>query len=139
MATMASQGLLAMGKSSPDLFKRRVLWLSLTVLIVMTVSYLSHKRHSSVQPAASLHLSQPHDQAPQTEKEKPKEKDWTFVVGRDDLNFGLSDEQCDVSSTRNPHNAVQPTAKSGSPSLGIFSCFSFLLCFSEDARTETAL
>lgn len=107
---MLSQGL-AIGKSSPDLFKRRVLWLALTVLIVMTVSYLSHKRHSNLQPAASLPISHPHEQVPPLEKDKQKEKEWTFVVGRDDLNFGLSDEQCDVSSTRNP-NAVQPTARS---------------------------
>ena len=111
-----------MGKASPDLFKRRVLWLSLTVLIVMTVSYLSHQRHSSLQPAASQPLYNLHEQPvpPLSEKEKQKEKDWTFVNGRDDLNFGLSDEQCDVSSTRNPHYAVKPTAQSGSPSFGIF-------------------
>ncbi|KAK6819593.1 hypothetical protein PG990_010090 [Apiospora arundinis] len=92
---MLSQGL-AIGKSSPDLFKRRVLWLALTVLIVMTVSYLSHKRHSNLQPAASLPISHPHEQVPPLEKDKQKEKEWTFVVGRDDLNFGLSDEQCDI-------------------------------------------
>ncbi|KAK8090621.1 hypothetical protein PG994_000126 [Apiospora phragmitis] len=89
-----------MSKSSPDLFKRRLLWLVLTVLVVVTLSYLSHQRHTDLQSVTPLPVSLPHEgeriQEKEGGKEKEKEPEWTFVVGRDDLNYGLSDEQCDI-------------------------------------------
>ncbi|KAK8128101.1 hypothetical protein PG984_009209 [Apiospora sp. TS-2023a] len=92
---MLGQGAFSMGKSSPDLFRRRLLWLVLAVLTVLTLSYLSHKRHTSLGEATPLHVSHPLHGNGGT-KEKQEEPEWSFVVGRDDLNFGLSDEQCDI-------------------------------------------
>lgn len=105
MAPMLAQGAFAIGKSSPDLFKRRLLWLILAVLIVMTLSYLSHARHTSFEEAAPVQVSRPHHEDEGT-KSKQEEPEWTFVVGRDDLNFGLSDEQCDVSSPETSFDAT---------------------------------
>lgn len=97
MASTLGQGAFTMGKSLPDLFRRRLLWLVLAVLTVMTLSYLSHTRHTGLREAKPLHVSHPQHES-EGPKEKEKEPEWSFVVGRDDLNSGLSDEQCDVSS-----------------------------------------
>ncbi|KAK7956654.1 uncharacterized protein PG986_005876 [Apiospora aurea] len=101
-----------MGKSSPDLFRRRALWIALTIMIVFTLSYLSHQRHEglpsvtlpAVKPAQETEMVKPveaeedmaqTEQMEQLEMMEP-EPTWEFVVGRDDLNYGLTDEQCDI-------------------------------------------
>ncbi|KAK8051530.1 hypothetical protein PG993_002915 [Apiospora rasikravindrae] len=106
---MAAQGAFALGKSSPDLFRRRVLWIALAVMAVFTLSYLSHQRHEDLQTANPLAVSPAHEsekveevgegedmeQMEQLETMEP-EPTWTFVTGRDDMNYGLTDEQCDI-------------------------------------------
>lgn len=85
------------GDSSMALLLRRLRWLLLAVVfIVVTYSLFGNVKSSFEKPASVQPVEESTKQPPSPLIPESGAADWEFDVERDSLNFGLSDDQCEV-------------------------------------------
>lgn len=90
-------------ETSMALFQRRIHWLLPTILLVVITFSIWHPGFGRPPPPPPPVLEKPKTDEKPTEppaQEPPKlppvELGWEFDLERDELNFGLSDQQCQV-------------------------------------------
>lgn len=93
--------------------QRRIQWLlpTLVVIIITVTIWRTGYGHPVVRPAAPIEqpIIKPDEkpkEPPAPEPPKPVERPWEFNLERDELNLGLSNQQCQVRSVISRHTFV---------------------------------